>query len=128
MLALIPSTRFDLVISHSPAGEYTRHRRHEETSNSVIQLWHSGQIDAAEFWAFAYEDGGGKYLPRAISTADLYFPLTNKVWQQKYDLIKTEYNFSKESWEARATPTAEAFWRFTNSRSAMDRLTAAQKP
>lgn len=126
--ALLPSPHFDLVISHSPVGEYTRHRRHEEVSKAVIELWHSGQIDTSELWIFAYEDGGGKYLPKAIPSADLYFLLKIDTWQKKYELITTEYNFSKVSWEARTTPVAEAFWRFTNSRDAMERLASEQRP
>ncbi len=119
---LMPPTRYDLVISHSPAGEYTRHRRHEEIGKAVTHLWHNGQIDTPELWTFAYEDGGGRYRPRAIQTADLHFVLKDDTWQKKYELITTEYNFSKDSWEARTTPVIEAFRRFTNSRAAMDRL------
>lgn len=123
---LLPADDFGLVITHSPAGEYTRHRRHEEIGNAVIQLWQGGQINTRELWAFAYEDGVGKYLPRPVQTADLFFPLTDKTLQKKYNMINTEYNFSKDSWEARTTPNAEAFWRFTNSLDAMNRLTKEQ--
>ena len=123
---LLPADDFGLVITHSPAGEYTRHRRHEEIGNAVIQLWQGGQINTGELWAFAYEDGVGKYLPRPVQTADLFFPLTDETLQQKYNMINTEYNFSKDSWEARTTPNAEAFWRFTNSLDAMNRLTKEQ--
>lgn len=125
--ALLPSPYYDLIISHSPAGEYTRHLRHEEVSKAVIELWHNGQINTLELWTFAYEDGRGKYLPKAIPTADLYFLLKIDTWQKKYELITTEYNFSKVSWETRTTPVAEAFWRFTNPRAAMDRLAAEQR-
>lgn len=122
--ALLPSNNYDLLISHSPMGEYTRHRRHEEIGKAVIQLWHAGQIGTPELWNFAYGDGGGKYLPKAIMTADLYFVLSNDTWLKKYELITTEYNFSKDSWEARTTPIAEGFWRFTDSQIAMDQLAA----
>ena len=37
---------FDLIISHNPSGEYTRHIRHEEVSKAVITLWHAGKISA----------------------------------------------------------------------------------
>lgn len=125
--SLMPSNHFDIVISHNPAGEYTRHRRHEEIGKAVIELWHNRQIDATEFWMFAYEDGGGKYIPRAIQTADLFFPLSHDIWQQKYEMIHTIYNFPKDGWESRTTPVNEAFWRFTNSHDAMNRLMAEQK-
>jgi LmbE family N-acetylglucosaminyl deacetylase len=125
--ALMPSDSFDLVITHSPTGEYTRHRRHEEISRGVIQLWYEGQIKAAELWTFAFEDGLRQYRPRAIAAADLYFPLSDKVWKQKYALINTEYNFSEDGWETRTTPIAEAFWRFTNAGDAMKWLAEVQR-
>jgi LmbE family N-acetylglucosaminyl deacetylase len=125
--ALMPPNRYDLVITHSPVGEYTRHLRHEEVSKAVIQLWHDGQIDTDELWTFAYEDGGGKYLPKATPIADLYFLLKINTWQRKYELMANDYNFSKVSWEARTTPVAEAFWRFTDSSSAMKKLADEQR-
>lgn len=125
--ALMPPNHYDLVITHNPDGEYTRHLRHEEVSKAVIQLWHEGKIDTDELWTFAFEDGGGRYLPKAIPTADLYFMLKINTWQKKYELINMDYNFSKDSWETRTTPVAEAFWRFTDSRVAMDRLASEQK-
>ena len=57
ILDLLPEQYFDLIISHHPAGDYTNHTKHDETGKAVILLWHSGKISAAEFWAFAYEDG-----------------------------------------------------------------------
>src|SRR5580698_6235430 len=39
ILQLLPATRFDLIITHSINGEYTRHRRHEEIGRAVIKLW-----------------------------------------------------------------------------------------
>ena len=46
ILQLLPSMHFDLVISHNPSGEYTRHIRHEEVGKAVIKLWHAGKISA----------------------------------------------------------------------------------
>lgn len=42
ILHLLPQRHFDLIISHNPAGEYTRHLRHEELGRAVIMLWHLG--------------------------------------------------------------------------------------
>ena len=50
ILQLLPTTHFDLVITHHPAGEYTRHLRHEETSRAVIELWLAGKITATTLW------------------------------------------------------------------------------
>src|SRR5512145_1244572 len=35
IIDLLPARHFDLIISHNPAGEYTRHIRHEEVSKAV---------------------------------------------------------------------------------------------
>ena len=116
ILQLLPQEHFDLVITHSPMGEYTRHRRHEEISRAVITLWQEGKISTDELWLFAYEDGGKQYLPRPIATATLYFTLPEEIWQKKYRMITETYGFEKTGFEAETTPRAEAFWRFTNSK------------
>ena len=67
---LLGERSFDLVITHAPGGEYTRHRRHEEVSAAVLELWQSGALRTAECWLFAYDDGKRSYLPRAIPHAD----------------------------------------------------------
>jgi LmbE family N-acetylglucosaminyl deacetylase len=118
ILQSLPPQRFDLLISHSPAGEYTRHRRHEEIGKAVIMLWQAGKISADEFWAFAYEDGEKQYLPRPIKTASIQQALSEDIWQRKYQLINQIYGFPEEGFEAQTTPRAEAFWRFTNPRDA----------
>ena len=110
ILELLPSDRFDLIITHNPCGEYTRHRRHEETAEAVRALWESKQICAKELWIFAYEDGGGKYLPCAIGDADVKIKLPDEIWRKKYDIITNVYGFGPESFEARTTPREEAFY------------------
>jgi len=114
ILKLLPPQHFDLVISHDTKGEYTRHLRHEETGRSVKNLWRAGKISATEFWTFAFEDGNKKYHPLAIQSASIYTVLPQPIWQNKYKLITETYGFEKDSWEARTTPQAEAFWKFTN--------------
>jgi len=115
ILQLLPSMHFDLIISHNPDGEYTRHVRHEETSKAVIKLWHAGKISASELWTFAYEDGNKKYYPRPIENATLYRVLTKRIWLKKYSIITETYGFEKTTFEAETTPRAESFWQFTNS-------------
>jgi LmbE family N-acetylglucosaminyl deacetylase len=112
IMELLPSDRFDIVITHSSAGEYTRHLRHEETAKAVMRLWKSERLSAGQVWSFAYEDGGGKYLPRADSEADLQIDLPGYIWQKKYDIITKIYGFSRDNFEAKTTPRREAFWRF----------------
>lgn len=110
ILELLPSKRFDLIITHGLRGEYTRHLRHEETGKAVTALWESKKLFAKEVWRFAYEDGCGKYLPRPIQDADLETKLSNDIWQKKYDIITKVYGFGPDSFEAKTTPREEAFW------------------
>lgn len=123
ILRSLPSTRFDLILTHSPAGEYTRHRRHEETGEAVISLWHAGKIQTGELWMFAYEDGKKQYPPRPIRSAHIYQEIPDELWNQKYDLITKTYGFHENGFEARTTPHAEAFWRFRESKDAYQWLT-----
>lgn len=118
IFGLLPQNHFDLMISHSAAGEYTRHRRHEEVADAVISLWQAGRLAADRFWAFAYEDGGRQYLPRAIKTAHIYRVLPANIWQRKYEMITRTYGFAPNGFEAQTTPRAEAFWQFENPREA----------
>jgi LmbE family N-acetylglucosaminyl deacetylase len=115
ILQLLPSRHFDLIISHNPTGEYTRHIRHEEVSKAIIELWHKGKISANELYTFAYEDGGKKYYPRPVENAPVYRTLSKRIWLRKYNIITETYGFEKSSFEAETTPRAESFWQFTNS-------------
>lgn len=114
ILNLLPAKHFDLIITHSPNGEYTKHRRHEETGKVVIKLWQQGKIFAKELWLFAYEDGNKKYLPKPILNATAIYHLSENIWLKKYKLITETYGFEKGSFEAKTTPKSEAFWQFTN--------------
>jgi len=114
ILNLLPSIHFDLIISHNPNGEYTRHIRHEEIGKAVIKLWHAGRISAKELWIFAYEDGDKKYYPKPIVSANVCNLLTEKIWLKKYRIVTETYGFEKTSFEAKTTPKAESFWQFTN--------------
>jgi LmbE family N-acetylglucosaminyl deacetylase len=112
---LLGKTDFDLVITHSTEGEYTRHLRHEETAKAVVDLYRAGLLAAGSLWSFAYEDGGKAYLPRAIDSADIYLQLTDDIRQRKYKIITELYGFPEDSFEARTSPKAEAFWRIKKS-------------
>ena len=115
ILDLFPQKHFDLIISHNPSGEYTRHIRHEEVSKAVIKLWYTGKISTNELWTFAYEDGGKEYYPRPVKNATVYRTPTKRIWLKKYSIITEAYGFDKNSWEAETTPRVESFWQFTNS-------------
>ena len=114
ILDMLPPQHFDLVITHNPNGEYTRHIRHEDTSKAVIKLWHAGKISANELRTFAYEDNKKAYYPRPERKAPIYHILTKRIWLRKYSIITETYGFENTSWEAETTPRAEAFWQFTD--------------
>ncbi len=114
ILDLLPDRQYDLVLSHSPSGEYTRHRRHEEVGRAVIALWRAGRIAADELWLFAYEDGGKQYFPRPRRDASIHNVLPDPIWQRKYEIVTLTYGFPPDGFEAQTTPRAEAFWRFTD--------------
>lgn len=114
ILSLLPQKHFDVIITHNPSGEYTRHIRHEEVGEAVINLWNSDKISASEIRLFAYEDGHKEYYPKAMEKAAIHRTLTKRIWHRKYSIITEIYGFDKESWEAKTTPVAEAFWHFTH--------------
>ena len=110
LLSLLPGHSFESILTHGPWGEYTRHRRHEETGCAVLALWKSGRLKANNVFLFAYEDGEESYLPRLIPGAHRVATLPESIWEEKYRIITEIYGFSPESWEARTTPKTEAFW------------------
>ena len=114
ILELLPAQHFDLVITHNPSGEYTKHLRHEEVSRAVIKLWNLGKIVTNELWTFAYDDSHKATYPRPIENASVFKILTKRIWNRKYSLITEIYGYDPESWEAKTTPQAEAFWQFTD--------------
>jgi LmbE family N-acetylglucosaminyl deacetylase len=118
---------YDLVISHGPKGEYTRHRRHEEVSQAVLELVHGNKIHCRELWQFAYEDGGGQYNPRAMTQASCAVSLPDNIWNRKYKIITEIYEFAPESWEARITPRTEAFQKISISSSDSSGLLEKEK-
>jgi hypothetical protein len=122
ILKLLPARHFDLIISHNPSGEYTRHRRHEEVSKAVIHLWHSGKLSADEIGTFVFEDGHRRYLHITVENAPIYKKFNGRILSKKYALITNTYGFTEGSWAAQTTPQAGACWRFNNSTSAQQRL------
>ncbi len=118
ILELLPKQSFDLIITHSPFGEYTKHLRHEEIGRAVLALWNDKKIETKELWAFAYEDGNKKYYPRVIKNANIHQALPENIWKEKYRIITEVYGFEKTGFEAQTTPRSEAFWKFENPRDA----------
>lgn len=115
ILSLLPQTRFDLIVTHSPFGEYTRHRRHEEVARAVADLWKTGRLESAELWMFAYRDGGkGERSDpsQPILGANRVSKLAQSVWRRKRRIVSDLYGFGVDSFEAEVAGPVEAFWRF----------------
>ena len=122
ILNLLPHQHYDIIMTHNPTGEYTRHLRHEEISKAVISLWKNKKIYTNELWLFAYEDGNKKHYPTALVNANPYKILSKTIFNKKYHLITRTYGYKVDSWEAKATPKEEGFWRFTNEADAVQWL------
>lgn len=118
ILNLLPAKHFDLIISHNPAGEYTRHLRHEEVGKAVINLWNTGQISTPELWIFAYTDHNKKHFPVADENASRSRLLTKRIWLRKHRIITETYGFENGGFEAQTTPKTESFWQFTDPSAA----------
>jgi LmbE family N-acetylglucosaminyl deacetylase len=114
LLGMLPERSYDLILTHAPYGEYTRHRRHEEVSRAVTSLWQAGILLSPCLGLFAYEDEGGRRLPQAVRSANQVDTLTTQIVQEKDRLIRDVYGFGPDSWEARTSPRTEAFWLFNS--------------
>ena len=118
ILRLLTRAEFDLVLTHGPSGEYTRHRRHEECCRGVSTLWHAGRLRTRRLRMFAYEDGGGSRLPCVRADADRRGVLPQDVWREKRRILIDLYGFRDDSWEVRAAPREEGWWCFDDATAA----------
>jgi LmbE family N-acetylglucosaminyl deacetylase len=114
---LLPRFHYDVIFTHGPQGEYTRHLRHEEVSSAVANLWLTGRISATSVMMFSYEDGDRSYLPRPRREAHICELIKDDLWQAKHRIMTHIYNFAPDSWEAQTTPREEAFWQFDSPES-----------
>lgn len=124
---LLAGLSYNLILTHGPKGEYTRHRRHEECGRSVAALWRSGGIDTRRLWLFDYEDGNGAYLPRVRHDADRREVLADDVWLEKRRLITDVYGFGADTWEARTVPPEEGFRCFDSPQAAVEFATPQEQ-
>ncbi len=110
--SLLPQINYDLIVTHSPVGEYTRHKRHEETGRAVSFLWERGKITSSQLWLFAYEDDNKTHYSEAIKNADRVIELPENIWLKKHTIITKTYRLLTDGFEALTTPKIEAFWCF----------------
>ena len=109
ILQLLPAHDFDLILTHSPKGEYTEHLMHDEVSDAVSKLFADGRLDARELWQFAYNDENGASLPHAARHASWRLELPESLWLAKLKIITGIYGFGPDAWETRTTPRVEGF-------------------
>ncbi len=117
IISLLPSKSFDLIVTHSPFGEYTRHLRHEETGAAVAALWKKQSVRVSELWMFAYCDngmGGKDDPPLPIENAHGTFGLPEEILAKKRRIVINIYGFSPDSYESLAAQKQESFWRFSS--------------
>jgi len=114
LMELLPVKHYDMIVTHNPMGEYTRHLRHEEIGETMMHLWIENKLPCDLLKTFAYQDENRMHFPKAIPTADEQFVLPKVIWRCKYEIITNIYGFIKESWEAETTPKIEAFYNFNN--------------
>lgn len=101
--------KFDVVITHAPSGEYTRHFRHEEASRAASLALEEKLLRARDLWFFWYSDNNGMELPSAKSDGDLIVHLDDETLQKKGRILFDIYGFSRDSWEGRTLPKREGF-------------------
>ena len=121
IVRLLGGIPFDLLLTHGPEGEYTRHLRHEECCQAVVALWRSGLINTKHLWLFAYEDGGRRYLPHVRFDADRRDLLPEDVWLEKRRIMTEVYGYGEDSWETMCTPREEGFLCFDSAKQAVER-------
>ena len=127
ILSTIRVADYDVILTHSPFGEYTRHRRHEETGRAVLKLWEAGRLSTRQLWMFAYDDGCKRHLPRPIPGAHKVLSLPDDVWRRKQAIVTDVYGFRSTGFEARTVSHKEAFWVFDSPAAARAWLEARRK-
>ena len=91
--SLLPQINYDLIVTHSPAGEYTRHKRHEETGRGVSFLWEREKITSSQLWLFAYEDDNKTHYSEAIKNADIVIELPDNICSKNIVLLRKHIGF-----------------------------------
>jgi hypothetical protein len=112
ILAQLPATDLDVIVTHGPLGEYTQSLRSEETSQAVTDLWRSSGLTTKHLLMFAYEDAKRTHLARPRPDAHLRQPLPDPLRTAKHRLATSVYGLEPDSWLARSVQPEEAFYHF----------------
>jgi len=103
----VPSD-FDIIFTHGPRGEYTRHERHEQVHRAVRGMVMAGEL-RGDLTFFAYEDCGGACIPRPAGDAHLRIVLSAEEHEEKRRIVREIYGFGEGSFELESAGPVEAF-------------------
>jgi hypothetical protein len=107
---------FDLVFTHGPRGEYTRHQRHEQVHAAVRQMVEAGDLTGG-LVCFAYDDCGGACRPRPDPAARIQVTLSQEEHAKKLHIVRDIYGFREGSFELDSAGAVEAFHVLSQNRS-----------
>ena len=101
--------QFDLIFTHGPKGEYTRHLRHEQVHQAVREMVESGDLIGTALF-FTYEDCSGECTPRPSEDAHIRIKLSSAEIDKKQHIIRDIYGFNEASFEYKSIGSVEAFF------------------
>ena len=104
----LPEKDYDLIFTHGPAGEYTYHIRHVETSRAVREMIEQGDLRGT-LVVFAYDDFGGTARPQPAERADIAIGLLCEQLECKHRILRDIYGFAPGSFEYDSAGPVEAF-------------------
>lgn len=110
IMKILPTDRFEIIVTHALWGEHTYNLRSEEVGQAVQMLQRNGRLFPSRLLCFAYEGQEGLARPQADSDADIQWPLPEDIWHRKRQVLHNIYGFSKDSWQYCDAPRIEAFW------------------
>ncbi len=111
ILQLLPSTHFDLVITHNISNEENKNIRHDEIHKAVTGLWNEGKISTCELWTFAYEHGSMKYFPETVEEIPVKLELSESAKSEKYKIITRIFGLSSRKLQSQDADSSETFWK-----------------
>ncbi len=100
--------RWDLIVTHGPAGEYG-HPRHRQVHAEVLRLVESGQLPCRALWSVACLCDPVTARWSRDGPADVEVALTADELARKRGIVREQYNFPPGSFELRACSAVEWF-------------------
>ena len=107
-IRLLVPMQWDLILTHGPMGEYTRHPRHEQTHQAIREMAESGTLTGGLLF-FAYDDQGGAGSPKPTPDASVRVSLSDDEFADKRRIVRDIYGFTENSFEYVAAGRVEAF-------------------